>query len=216
MPADQQNIITRGTLNIRPKTLDIKNKIKLDTKLAMINELNDKDNGKAVKLDINYSIKEEEENEDSTPVESKPAIKVDKSDKLNNQCIESNGKTTELNVSNDKAVKLDNKLNNKTNSIDESAIEKTTKPNDNSTAKQATKNKINNSTIETIVLDDSTDVENSVQILADLSIDKNPKLDNGTHIEQNGVNHNPTNDAEQQQNCLFVSNLPYSVRELNS
>lgn len=209
VPTDQ-NIITRGTLNIRPKTLDIKSKTKLDTNLAKINE-----NGKSDEIEktLYYSIKEEQEEvEDCTPVENKPVNKLDKSDlkdKTINECKESKVTTTELNVSNDKVVKSD-KLNDKTNSTDKPAIKLNAKQTTNSTVTQQATKSTNDSTIETIILDDSSDLEGTVQKLENLSIDKS-KLNNGEKIEQNGVHRDSTDNDNEQQNCLFVRNLHYNI-----
>lgn len=164
MPTDQ-NIITRGSL-LRPKTLDIKNKIKIDT-LSKINEngkLEEKDDCEPIKCPLSssiyYSIKEEQEEND-----------------IDCQVIEDKATNNSI----DKSCNKSEKLINTSNTTVSSSL----------TANQATKN----NTIETITLDDST-ADKSVleQNLENLSIN-DKKLNsnikhNGVKHDENELQRN--------------------------
>ena len=219
LPTETQNIVTRGSF-MRPKTLDIKNKIKLESNLEKINE-----NGKD-ELSVYHSIKEEqEEQDDCLELNNKSGDKLNKNDckliesnKVNP--IKSNDKSNKVDPIklNDKSNKVDPiKLNDESNKVnpiklnDESnkvTIEKNDQKKDieiNKDIKLET-NKINNSSIETIVLDDSSIIE-TVQSISKISIKES---NNDKLTEHNGLHNNNLKDNEQQ-NCLYIKNLPYSV-----
>lgn len=210
--SDQQNIVTRGSLLLRPKTLDIKSKI--NPQLTKINENGKLDDSVESESDVNnhsltsslyYSIKEEQEETDNdcTIEEPNKTSSTDKSagDRLNSRSVD---------LSNDKDAKLVNQiLSTKDVTLTNHATTK------------------NNSTIETIVLDDSS-IDNTVRSLENVSINdkanRSEPIVNKSAIEQhNGIKHDPkepvndfNNDADQQLNCLFVKNLHYNVGDLMS
>lgn len=215
IPADQ-NIITRGSL-LRPKTLDFKNKIKVDTTLGKINEqINE--NGKpeetkeaelqkcsTLSSTVYDSIKEEQEENDVD------CLAEDKDGKSNDKAMD---KTNDRSTSSDKpCVQSDKPADQPGEKLNSSAD-----PNSSATTTDThpTTTAGHNSTI---VLDDSSIADQTVQKLGDLSINDDnkrlePRASNGTDrkpIRHNGVHHN---NEDLQQNCLFVTNLPSNVGRL--
>ena len=213
LPTDQ-NIITRGSL-LRPKTLDFKNKIKLDTTrydtLGKINENGKLEETKDAEMNkcslstsVYSSIKEEQEENDNEPLADDKDSKLN--DKVSDKPDEKPGDKP--------GDKPSDKPSDKLNSLDDpnnSAI-----TNNEPTATSAA---VHNSTI--IVPDDSPIANQTVQKLGELSInEKNrqlePRPSNGTGRkpvrQHNGLHKN---NEEPQQNCLFVTNLPSNVGRLS-
>ena len=209
LPTDQ-NIITRGSL-LRPKTLDFKNKIKVDTTLCKINEngkLEETKEAEANKCSLSASVYDsiKEEQEDECLADDKDGKLNDKaSDKADDKSASSDKLCIKGDKPVDKSIdKPGDKLNSSAGDLNNSTIIL-----DDSTATGAAEHN------STIVLDDSSIVDQTVQKLGDLSINDNNRRheqpSNGTDrkpTRHNGVHHN---NEELQQNCLFVTNLPSNV-----
>lgn len=226
VPADQ-NIVTRGSL-LRPKTLDFKNKIKVDTTLDKISEqINE--NGKPKEKEaeppkcstlsstVYDSIKEEQEENDADCVDDKDVKANEKANEKVNE--KASDKTNDDRSSEKLCVQSDKPVDQSGDKLNSSAVL-------NSSANHPTSG--HNSTIvldssaehnSTIVLDDSSVTDQTVQKLGDLSINDDkrrlePNASNGTDrkpARHNGVHHN---NEDLQQNCLFVTNLPINVGRL--